>query len=605
MNVRRELITVRNVKLKSKKGLALGILILLMMPNYLQQSFSTNAELLYIAENYESVYTVLQTGNLVRKLYISITPSLYDYYKGKDHSFYNVVSYNKFITPEVVKPIAKELRKVFKDNEQFANAVLSFVHKMKYIRSGPKYPVEILVENAGDCSALSFLAASIMIAGGLDVVLLRYSGAGVEHLNVGISLSRTPIYHTWWIRPKSFEHGGRKYWMAECTPSWIDWRVGDEPESLLGMNVTIIPVNPCDESPSCVSASLDFPLKPSAISIDLPPQTLVTKNGVYSLQISGTVTPINTGTKVVAYVRRNDFSWEFYLANLDELGRYTTIYNLTSPGTYYIKVSRNGCEGYSGADSSVLVLFVGPSSLIQFPGPGFNYTYGPYVLFEYEIYKGIGTGEFLNFQLTGNKILIKGEFILLKGEPMLESWMAPSMLRDLIPLRLPNDFNLQVRDTFALILSKDDGNFTLYVRGLNRYEIFNMSQINYGETLMFNVSSYVRDNYWHSFSLKAEGNVTIFQLYGENSTELEVNQTYNCACKTFVFILANIKNSLIVFKNLRIETYDGSLQLPRNYFTQSIILIYVVLLMSLNTLALVAVIINVYKKKYKTLNAHS
>lgn len=591
----------KKVKAVKTKTLALGILLLLISISYLP--YFIKAEPPFIAENYESIYTIFQTGSLVQKLYVSITPSLYDYYKGRSHGLYDVTSYNKFITPEAVKPIAEELRKVFTDDEQFANAVLSLVHKMKYIRSGPKYPVETLVENAGDCSALSFLAVSIMMAGGLDVVLLRYSRADIDHLNIGVFLQHAPIYHTWWISPKGYEYEGKKYWMAECTPSWINWRVGDEPESLRGTNVRIIPVNSYGESPSCVSASLNFPLKPSTISVDLPPQTLVINNSVYSVQISGATAPKNTSVKVVAYVNRNGFSWEFSTAScVDELGRYTLICNLTSPGTYYIRVSRNGCQGYSGADSSVLVLFVGPSSLIQFPGPSFNYTYGRIGLYEYEIYKGIGADEFLNFQLRGDKILINGEFMLLKGEPlaMSESWIQ-KMLRGLEPLRLPKDFDLQVRDTFALILSKNDGNFSVYIRGLNQYDVLNMSQPNYEETLLFNVSSSLRDNYWYSFSLEMNGNVTAFQLYGENGTALEACQTCNSTAKTFVFILANIKNSLVVFKNLGTEAFDGSLQPVRDNFTPSFPLFYIMLSMSLVTLILVAVTVNFYKKTCKNL----
>jgi len=222
-------------------------------------SFAEAEPLFSDANNYENVYVIFQSGMFSQKLYISITPSLYDYYRGQSHGLYDVSGYSKFITPDTVKPIAVELRKIFQDDELFANAVLSLVHKMRYARSGPKYPVETLVENAGDCSALSFLAASIMMAGGLDVVLLRYSGASIEHLNVGVFLPHSPYYHTCWISPKHYEFEGRKYWVAECTPSWINWRVGDEPQSLRGINVRVIRISSWSESPGRVFASLNFP----------------------------------------------------------------------------------------------------------------------------------------------------------------------------------------------------------------------------------------------------------------------------------------------------------------------------------------------------------
>ena len=584
--------------LRKEETLSLGFLILLILANHQPQLLFVKAtEPQLTAENYENVYTIFQTGILARRLYVSIPPSLYYYYRGKSHGLYDVTGYNKFLTPEAVEPIAKELRKLFTDDEQFANAVLSLVHRMKYVRSGPKYPVETLVENSGDCSALSFLAASIMMAGKLDVVLLRYSRASIEHLNVGVYLPRAPIYHTWWISPKGFEYEGKKYWIAECTSSWINWRVGDEPECLQGTNVRIIPVKPAGESPGCVSASLDFPLNPSTISVDLPPQTLI-KSDIYRVKISGVISPEKAGVKVVAYLSRNGFCWDFSATSYtDEHGRYVLTCNLTYPGVYYVRVSRNGCEGYSGADSSTLMFFVGPSSLTQFRGPGFKYTYGSIGLYTYEINRGIGTDEFLNFRLVGDRILISGEFMLLKGEfnTISESWVVPQKVWGLEPLKLPNDFDLQVRNTFAMVVSKNDGNVSLRVRGLNQYDILNMSRLSHEEVSALNVSSSIRDNHWYSFSLNVNGNITTFQLYGEDGTTL-VNQIYNSTAKTFVFIITNIKNSLVVFKNLRIETFNDLLEPIGNYFPTEFPLFHIMLFMSLVVLMLVAVAISVYRK---------
>ncbi len=591
----------KQVRAEKTITLALIVLLLLTLISYVPPS--VKAESFVVSVNYERVYIIFQAGNLVQKLYVSITPSLYDYYKGKNHGLYDVNSYNKFITPEAVKPIAEELRKVFRDDEQFANSVLSLVHKMKYVRSGPKYPVETLVENAGDCSALSFLAASIMIAGGLDVVLLRYSGDNIEHLNVGVFLLHAPIYHTWWVSSKGYEYEGKKYWMAECTPSWINWRVGDEPESLQDTKARVITIDSWGESPSCVSASLNFPLKPSIISIDLPPQTPVIINNVYSVQISGAIIPETTGVKVVAYVNRNGFSWEFSTAAwVDELGRYTLVCNLTSPGTYYIRVSWNGSKGYSGADSPVLMLFVGPSSLTQFSGPGFNYIYSRIGLSKYEVYKGVGADEFLNFQLVGDRILIAAEFMLLKGESMtvLESQMSSKILEGLEPLRLPNDFDLKVRDTFAFTLSKYDYNYSVYVRGLSLYDVLNMSQLNDGEALVLNASSSVRDNSWYSFVLEIGGNVTSFELREINGAPLKVFSADNTTAKTFVIILASIKDSIIIFKNLKMETFDDFLKPEGDNFAPSFLLYYMVFFTSLTILVLVATTVHVYKRKRET-----
>ena len=220
--------------------------------------------------NYKRVYVISRSSHATflqsLRLYVSITPSLYNYYKGKGHGIADLEGYSKFITPDALTPIAKLLRKVYPDDEQFANGVLSFVHKFAYVKSGPKYPVETLVEGAGDCGALSLLAASIMKAGGVDVVLLYYQKADIGHLNVGVSLQHVPVQSTSRMNPKHYEYKGKKYWVAECTPSQKDWRVGDEPEGLLDFNVKIIPINVRGFSPARVSATLHFPPEPSNIS---------------------------------------------------------------------------------------------------------------------------------------------------------------------------------------------------------------------------------------------------------------------------------------------------------------------------------------------------
>ena len=87
-------------------------------------------------------------------------------------------------------------------------------HQIQYKESGPqKYPIETLMENEGDCDLFSFLAASIMKAGGIDVVLLLYEEE--EHMNVGVNLPQEPndarsnVYY--------FMHETKKYYAAECT----------------------------------------------------------------------------------------------------------------------------------------------------------------------------------------------------------------------------------------------------------------------------------------------------------------------------------------------------------------------------------------------------
>jgi hypothetical protein len=125
-----------------------------------------------------------------QKLYVSISPSLFDYYGNLSHTVSTDSDYANFVTPQAVESIAENIQNITRNlpdsNEQFADAVLTLVHQIPYAINGPQYPVETLVDNSGDCVALSLLAASIMQAGGLDVVLIHYIGITPGHMNVGV-----------------------------------------------------------------------------------------------------------------------------------------------------------------------------------------------------------------------------------------------------------------------------------------------------------------------------------------------------------------------------------------------------------------------------------
>src|SRR4030067_1477021 len=147
-----------------------------------------------VSSNFERTFTFDTQQGLFRSmhtLYVSVPASLYDYYNSKSHFVTAGGDYAKFMTSEAFKPIAEDIQNVTSNlaysDEQFANAVLAVVRQVSYVRSMVKYPVEAIVENSGDCDVLSLLAASIMKAGGLDVVLLYYKGLNPSHVNIGVT----------------------------------------------------------------------------------------------------------------------------------------------------------------------------------------------------------------------------------------------------------------------------------------------------------------------------------------------------------------------------------------------------------------------------------
>ncbi|MEM3766213.1 MAG: Ig-like domain-containing protein [Candidatus Bathyarchaeia archaeon] len=306
-------------------------------------------------------------------LYVSITQSLYDYYKGRDHSCYSRSDYLKFITPDAVRPIADRIWSICQSQshseEQFANAVLMVVHQIPYVVSSPKYPVETIVENSGDCDVFSLLAASIMKAKGMDVVLFDWTDKA--HMNIGVYLSETPVYarggSVWYI-----SYNSKRYYIAECTGycsganATSGWRVGECPDDLKQASATIIPLNNVEmSSPAQVSASVDADLSTSyfaTLTRSPSPPYYVGQQ----IQIQGTISPAHVGKNVVLYCRKGTGSWTVLsTTTMDSSGAFSFTFTFSSVGTYYLRASWSGDADHEGADSSILSFDVSlaPSSI--------------------------------------------------------------------------------------------------------------------------------------------------------------------------------------------------------------------------------------------------
>jgi hypothetical protein len=299
-------------------------------------------------------------------LYVSVTQSLYEYYQGKDHSRYSDSDYSKFVTPDAVKPIAERIWSICyaedHNEEQFANAVLMFIHQIPYVVSSAKYSVETIVENSGDCDVFSLLAASIIKAKGMDVVLFDWTGK--SHMNIGVYLSETPVYvrqgSAWYI-----SYNSKRYYIAECTGycsganATSGWRVGECPDDLKQASATIIPLSNAETgSPAQVSARVDTDLSSSyfatLIRSPQPPYYVGQQ-----IQIQGTISPAHSGENVVLYYRKGTSSWAVWsTTGMDSSGAFSFTVTFSSVGTYYLWASWSGDVDHEGADSSILIFDV-------------------------------------------------------------------------------------------------------------------------------------------------------------------------------------------------------------------------------------------------------
>jgi len=316
-----------------------------------------------LAAPYKYSYQLLDSpdGSTVYRLTISVTETLYEYYSNLDHNLYSY-DFSKFVTPDALKPVADDLWSIYSNQEDFANGVLMIVHQIPYMESDPqKYPVETIVENEGDCDLFSIVAASIMRAGGLDVVLLLLEYQ--DHMLVGVHLPESPkdarsqVY--------LYQHDGKKYYVAETTGgNWEDgWRVGECPEILRRAAAKVIPLTNCEESATGqVSSSYSIP-DSSSIFMSLSTNFAVSQNNV---EISGSLSPSLAGETVTLYVSSLGSPLVMLATTMtDANGQYSHIWHNPPGGIYSIRATWSGDEDYSGADSSTFSLVIIPSELLM------------------------------------------------------------------------------------------------------------------------------------------------------------------------------------------------------------------------------------------------
>lgn len=309
------------------------------------------------ATNYQTVFRLAgyPGGSVKYSLTVSVTSALYNYYVSQNHNLVASADFAKFITPYAVKPIADAVWNVSSDGEVFADAVLSIVQQVPYQVSPEVYPVETLKLNYGDCGSLSLLTASILKAGGLDVVLLEYPS--LQHLNVGVNLSHKPNY----ARSNAYyvDYNGERYYIAESTGDNFPngWRVGECPTELKQTNPNVISIDGYEQSaPGQVSASYKT-LSPSQLSISIS-STFAMENSV--INIAGTVSPSAAQT-VSIYVSSFGGVWQALgTVDVDSNGHFVYQWRPQGGGIYYVQASWSGNANYAGADSQAATLYVIP-----------------------------------------------------------------------------------------------------------------------------------------------------------------------------------------------------------------------------------------------------
>lgn len=241
-------------------------------------------------------------GSFTHTLNVVIPQSLTEYYNGLSHRSASIADFPKFVTPYALQPIADHLRQIYPDDEDFTNGVLALVHQIPYQDTlQAYYPTETMLRNSGDCDLLSLVAASILMAGGLDVVLLYYESEA--HMNVGVHLAETPKDAQRTVF--SLQSGNVTYYVAEVTSK--NWKVGECPEDLKNIPVQIVPLEDREQiAPGQVFASFRK-LDPTALNLEVSP---ILNVGGGTITMRGQITPAVPNENVTLYQSNNGAPWE-------------------------------------------------------------------------------------------------------------------------------------------------------------------------------------------------------------------------------------------------------------------------------------------------------
>jgi len=609
-----------------KKRLSLTLLIIVFGLSLIVSVRMTAGTEFSIVNNYDRAYTFDVEHEEFRSthtLYTSVPPSLYDYYCSETHQVNGERDYAKFVTPAAVRTIAENMRKLAPNgssgDEDFANDVLALVHQIPYAVSARKYPVEALVDNSGDCDVSSFLAASIMKAGGLDVVLLVYRGLPGSHMNVGVYLPNKPLYVSSEIEPDGFEYNNKTYWVAECTPTG-NWKVGNQPESFAQVEPSIIPLeNSVESAPALISSSLNSPLIPSSISITISLENSSASENERSLTISGSISPAYSGKKVVMYVSQNWSSSKVFQTDTDPLGNYSLTWNVTSTGTYYIRTSLVTFSNYAGSDSELMTFFAGPSST-WVEGRVFDYGWdldnrG------YHASSSKSVKEFLKSDLEGANISLSGEFMILKSDQTMTGseqtvtipdgmqailWKRHKIMIEVPEHVVPVQGSEQVTNQFGFILQNNNGNYSANVRLLSDSGVSQVdNQFSENNSTFMNASRSIQENMWYKVVVEVSKGEITAELRGENGTllkDLAVKDEATGSSECGILISCT-PDAFVAFKNLKVENLDpppaksvGDIELPEREL--ELLVPYIILLLLLGTA--VATITYLRKSKGKS-----
>jgi hypothetical protein len=176
---------------------------------------------------------------------INIPEKTYQYFKGLPRP--NTQNYSIYVANPLddlyIEAIVEKLEAVCSDNGfseyQTVEMVIAFVQSLPYTYDSvstpydeyPRYPLETLVDNGGDCEDSSILLASLLDKMGYGVVLVSFP----NHIAIGIKGGEN-------IQGSYYTHEDEKYYYLESTNT--GWKIGQIPDEYKETSATIYSLKP-------------------------------------------------------------------------------------------------------------------------------------------------------------------------------------------------------------------------------------------------------------------------------------------------------------------------------------------------------------------------
>lgn len=197
--------------------------------------------------------TAMPTGDDFQRIYTwsyknvewtfntKITREAYNYYKNLPHTS---SSYANYALTDEDRPYLQDIlnkftesgtRYGYSDYDNVMNVVI-FVQSLPYtsdsVTTGfdeyPRYPIETLADNGGDCEDTSILTAALLKEMGYDIVLLKFP----NHMAIGVHVDGAPGTYC--------EYNSVRYYYLETTGD--GWKIGEVPEEYINDQPEVCPL---------------------------------------------------------------------------------------------------------------------------------------------------------------------------------------------------------------------------------------------------------------------------------------------------------------------------------------------------------------------------